>query len=103
MKSEYFIVLAAAFLIPFIKSFSKEINFYKPFRRLFLSIGIPFAVFIIWDVIAVAKGHWSYNEKYVAGVRIFNLPAEEILFFLIIPFCALFTWEAVKYFMRKAK
>lgn len=103
MKSEYFIVLGAAFVIPFIKSFSKEINFYKPLSRLFLSIGIPFVVFIIWDLIAVSRGHWSFNEKYITGFKILSLPAEEMLFFIIIPFCALFTWEVVKYFMRKTK
>ncbi len=103
MKSEYFIVLAAAFVVPFIRSFSKEINFYKYPARLILSIGLPFAVFILWDVMAASRGHWSFNEKYIIGFRVFNLPVEEILFFIIIPFCALFTWEVVKYFMRKAK
>ena len=97
MKSEYFIVL----LIAFIKSFSKEIGFYRYPVRLIYAIGFPFIVFIAWDVFAASRGHWSFNENYTTGFRIFSLPVEEILFFIIIPFCALFTWEVVKYFMRK--
>jgi lycopene cyclase domain-containing protein len=102
MKSEYFIVLAIAFIIPFIKSFSKELSFYKYPLRLVCAIGFPFVLFIFWDVFAVLRGHWSFNENFITGIKIFGLPAEEILFFIIIPFCALFTWEVVKYFMRRS-
>ena len=102
MKAEYFLVLLIAFAVPFIKSFSKELSFYKYPLRLAAALAIPFMIFIVWDVFAAARGHWSFNEKYISGLRIINLPVEEILFFLIIPFCALFTWEAVKYFMRKS-
>lgn len=103
MKSEYFIILLASFAIPFIKSFSKELSFYKYPLRLILSLAIPFIVFLLWDVYAAERGHWSFNEKYISGLKIINLPVEEILFFLIIPFCALFTWEVVKYFMRNKR
>lgn len=103
MKYEYFLVLLIAFIVPFIKSFRKEINFYKYPSRLIFSLLFPFAVFIAWDAFAVSRGHWSFNEKYITGIYIINLPVEEILFFLIIPFCALFTWEVVKFFTRNAK
>lgn len=101
MKAEYFFVLIICLIVPFIKSFSKELNFYKYPSKLFLSIIIPFMFFMGWDIYAVSRGHWSFNEKYVSGFTILNLPIEEILFFIVIPFCALFTWEVVKYFMRK--
>lgn len=103
MKAEYFIVLLIAFVIPFVKSFSKEIKFYEYPLRLVFAIIFPFIIFIVWDMFASARGHWSFNEKYISGFKIVNLPIEEILFFLIIPFCALFTWEVVKYFMRGSR
>jgi lycopene cyclase domain-containing protein len=103
MKIEYFLLLGIVILIPFIKSFSKEIDFYKYPLRIIYSIGIPFLLFILWDIYAVSKGHWSFNPDYISGVRLFNLPVEEILFFTVIPFCALFSWEVVKYFMRNAR
>ena len=101
MKIEYLIVLAVSFIAPFILSFSKKMDFYKYPLRLILAIGIPFVLFIIWDIIVTARGHWSFNPNYTIGLRIYNLPVEEVLFFLIIPFCGLFTWESVKYFTRQ--
>ncbi len=101
MKIEYLIVLAVSFIAPLILSFSKKMDFYRYPLRLILAIGIPFVLFIIWDIIVTARGHWSFNPNYITGLRIYNLPIEEVLFFLIIPFCGLFTWESVKYFTRQ--
>lgn len=54
------------------------------------------AVFIVWDVIAIAGGVWTYNPQYVTGVTLPpNLPLEELLFFVVIPLCALLTYNAV--------
>ncbi|MCI0448193.1 MAG: lycopene cyclase domain-containing protein [Chlorobi bacterium] len=103
MKIEYLIVLLVCFIVPFALSFSKNLDFYKYPFRLVLSLGIPFILFIAWDIIAAERGHWSFNPDYTIGIKIANLPIEEILFFLIIPFCAVFSWECVKYFTRGKK
>jgi lycopene cyclase domain-containing protein len=103
MKLEYFIVLFVCFAGPFFLSFSRKIAFYKKPRRLFISIFFPMIIFIAWDMIAVWRGHWRFNENYISGLFIFNLPLEEIMFFIIIPFCALFTWEVVKFYSENNK
>lgn len=103
MKAEYLIVLAVSFAGPFILSFSRKLDFYKYPARLILSLGIPFALFVVWDIIAASRGHWVFNTNYITGIRIFNLPIEEILFFIVIPFCGIFTWESVKYFISGKK
>lgn len=103
MKLEYFIVLLLCAAGPFVLSFSRKINFYKNPLKLLCSIAFPLVVFIAWDVIATQRGHWSFNNNYVTGLFIFNLPVEEILFFVVIPFCGLFSWEVVKYYTRKEK
>jgi lycopene cyclase domain-containing protein len=100
MKYEYLIVLAVSGIAPFILSFSKKMDFYKFPVRLVLSILLPFVLFVIWDFLATARGHWAFSNNYTIGLKIFNLPIEEILFFIVIPFCGIFTWESVKYFMR---
>lgn len=100
MAFEYFIVLAACLAGPLVLSFSRKMDFYKSPMRLIISLGIPFLLFVVWDVIAAQRGHWFFNPKYITGNKIYNLPIEEILFFLVIPFCALFTWETVKYFRK---
>lgn len=103
MKSEYFLVLLASFFFPFILSFSKKIYFYKKPIRLAAALIIPASIYIFWDILATKAGHWSFNEKYVTGIFILNLPVEEILFFFVIPFCSLFLWESVKYFSKQKK
>jgi lycopene cyclase domain-containing protein len=100
MKIEYFIVLAVCLAGPVFLSFSKKLDFYKYPIRLVLSLIIPLVIFAAWDVIVTARGHWSFNPDYTIGFKILNLPVEEVLFFIIIPFCGLFTWECVKYFSR---
>ena len=59
-----------------------------------IPIIIPAVFFLIWDSI-VTKAHWHFNPDYVMGITIFNLPIEEILFFITVPFACLFTWEMI--------
>lgn len=53
------------------------------------------AVFATWDVIATARGHWWFSDRFTTGARILALPVEEWLFFLVVPICALLTYEAL--------
>jgi lycopene cyclase domain-containing protein len=103
MKTEYFLVLAVSLAAPLVLSFSKKMDFYKYPARLGISLLLPFVLFFIWDVLVTSRGHWSFNPLYITGLKILNLPVEEVLFFLVIPFCGLFTWESVKYFTRGRK
>jgi lycopene cyclase domain-containing protein len=94
-------VLAVCVAGPAFLSFSRKLSFYKYPLRLIVSIAFPFFVFVVWDVWATFRGHWGFNPDYIVGFKLINLPIEEILFFIVIPFCALFTWEVVKYYSRE--
>ena len=65
-------------------------------RRLLAAIAIPVAVFVVWDVVAIARDHWTYNPRYLTGWELGNLPVEELAFFVVIPICGLLTYEAVR-------
>lgn len=101
MKGEYFILLGICLAGPLVLSFSKKMDFWKNPARFVFAIAIPFFIFIVWDIVAAARGHWGFNTSYITGFKIYNLPIEEVLFFIVIPFCGLFTWECVKYFTNK--
>ncbi len=59
-----------------------------------IAIVIPAIPFLLWDAL-VTGAHWHFNPKYVSGIKIVNLPIEEILFFITVPFACLFTWEMI--------
>ena len=101
--SLYFLILFFSFLFPFALSFDKKVAFYKSWRYLFPSIGVVAFVFIVWDFIFTHYGFWGFNDKYLNGIFLFNLPLEEILFFIIIPYCCLFIYEVVKSYFPNLK
>lgn len=69
---------------------------YRQARRAALAI-LPVAlVFVVWDAVAIAAHIWTYNPAYVTGVELPpDIPLEELLFFIVIPLCGLFTYNAV--------
>ena len=64
--------------------------------RLLLTLLPVVVVFSIWDVLAIRAGHWSYDPRQTTGLHLGDLPLEELLFFLVIPVCAVLTLEAVR-------
>ena len=101
--SEYAMVLLIAGAVPFALSFWPPLRFYKNMKALLLSLLSVVVVFGAWDVFATWRGHWHFEESGVWGINIINLPLEEWLFFIVIPFCCVFTWEAMKYIRGKLK
>jgi lycopene cyclase domain-containing protein len=52
------------------------------------------AVFVTWDAVAIHAHDWSYRK--LSGVRIGDLPIEELVFFVVVPICSILTFEAVR-------
>jgi lycopene cyclase domain-containing protein len=101
MKWEYFFVLGATLFFPLLLSFVKRIRIWKRTPALLatvLSVSIPFW---IWDVAVTLRGHWSFNPLYVVGIVFLGLPVEEWLFFIVIVFVSVFTWEALRVVMKE--
>lgn len=91
----YFLILACSFAGPFLLSFDKKVAFYKKWKFLFPAMIIPALLYIIWDYYFILKGVWSFNAEYITGIKLFNIPLEEILFFFVVPYCCVFIYECI--------
>jgi len=63
--------------------------------RLFRSIVPVAVVFILWDVVATASGHWRFDPAQTFSARLWGLPLEEYAFFVVIPLAGILTFESV--------
>jgi lycopene cyclase domain-containing protein len=89
-------LLLVSVAAPFILSFYPPLKFYRNLRALILSLLLVLIIFGAWDEFAAWRGHWYFDPNGVWDIRIINLPLEEVLFFPVISFCCMCTWEALK-------
>ena len=70
---------------------------YARWRRLLLALVPTVAVFVAWDLYAIHRRQWSYEQRWTTTIVLpGDLPVEELLFFVVIPTCAILTLEAVR-------
>jgi lycopene cyclase domain-containing protein len=97
----YLALMLGSLTGPFLLSFSKYVQFKKKWKFLPIPLLSTLIYFVIWDSLFVKYGVWDFNEQYILGFKIFGLPIEEWLFFIIIPFCCIFIYECCNYFIKK--
>jgi lycopene cyclase domain-containing protein len=69
----------------------------RRWRRVLLTLLPVVAVFVVWDLVAIAAGHWWYDGGQIVGLVLpGGLPIEEVLFFIVVPLCAILGFEAVR-------
>ena len=73
------------------------VRVYRQWRRLLLTLLPVVAFFVVWDLYAIAAGHWDFDPAQLLGVVLpGGVPLEELLFFVVVPTCALLAFEAVR-------
>ena len=72
------------------------VRVYRQWRRLLLALTPTVIVFVAWDAVAVHRHLWRFDRRWISGVWIGSLPVEELLFFIVVPTCAILTLEAVR-------
>jgi lycopene cyclase domain-containing protein len=78
------------------------VRVYRQPRRLLLTLLPVLVVFGAWDLYAVAAGHWAFDPAQTVGVVLpGGVPLEELLFFLVVPTCAVLALEAVRLVRRE--
>jgi len=100
MEYLYLYLNIGSFIVPFLFSFHPKLQFYKKWKSLLVGIFFMMALFISWDVLFTNNGIWGFNDDYISGFKILNLPIEEWLFFICIPYACLFTHYSLHYFFK---
>lgn len=100
MKFTYLLINVFSAIVPFLFSFYPAIRFSKHFKAFLIGNIIASACFIGWDVLFTAQGVWGFNYNYTLGYKIFNLPVEEVMFFIFIPFACTFTYHCLNTFYK---
>lgn len=88
----FYLFLVLVGTLAFARAFSISLSI-KQKKSIIFSLVITTILFSLWDTLAVARGHWSFNPETVLGIWFGNLPLEEILFFIIIPFFGIVLYE----------
>ena len=97
----YLILDILILLFPLIFSFKWKFKYYKYIKPLLGSIIVVGGAYILWDMIVTYRGDWSFEAEYLSGIKIINLPIEEIMFFIVVPYACIFIYENLEFFIKK--
>lgn len=86
---------------PLFLSFDKKVAFYKDWKFFILAMLPTSLAYIIWDIIATHTLVWKFNPQYLLGINIINLPIEEFMFFIVVPYACLFIYACLKSYWPK--
>jgi lycopene cyclase domain-containing protein len=100
VKYTYLIINVLTIIFPVILSFDKRVAFAKSWKFIWPGMAITGLLFLFWDVLFTIHGVWSFNDKYIIGIRFYGLPLEEILFFLTVPFSCIFIYACLNYYIK---
>lgn len=86
--------------VPLIATFDRRLQFHHRWYALWPAIIFTGLFFILWDIYFTGLQVWSFNPEHLVGINILNLPIEEWLFFITIPYATVFTYDALKRYVK---
>jgi len=93
----YLALLAGCLVITAPLELVLRVRVYRRWRRFLVAVLPEFVLFVAWVLYAIVQGHWSYDAHQMLGVRLpGGIPVEEVLFFVVVPLCAVLAFEAVR-------
>ncbi len=96
----YLIIDLMTFGGPLFISIIGKVKYLKNYRSFIPAIVIVAIPYIIWDMLVTGLD-WHFNPSYVLSIRIVDLPIEEVMFFIVVPFAMLFVYEYIRYYLQE--
>jgi len=96
-RFQYLILMGACVAITLPLEFLFEARVWRRPKRLAIALLPALVVFVVWDLWATSTGTWGFNPHYTVGLELpGGMVVEELVFFVVVPTCALLTIEAVR-------
>ncbi|HSN10670.1 MAG TPA: lycopene cyclase domain-containing protein [Propionibacteriaceae bacterium] len=100
---QYLLLMAACLVVTLPLEIVLRARVWRRPVRLLLALLPTVVVFTVWDVAGILRDHWTYSPRYTTGLRLGVMPIEELVFFVVVPICALLTYEAVGNVLRRRR
>lgn len=95
-RYQYLLLMAGCLAITLPLEWVFRARVYRRPVRLAKALVPVVILFTVWDVVGIKRGHWSYSPQFTTGVLLpFDMPLEELVFFVVIPICGLLTYSSV--------
>jgi lycopene beta-cyclase len=95
-EATYLALMGACLLVTLPLELAFRAGVYRRPGRWLAAVLPVFLAFTLWDYLAIRRGHWAFSPRWTTGWVAFGvLPVEELVFFLVVPTCALLTYQAV--------
>ena len=85
---EYFLILMGFLLLGIFLEWKFHIHIYHSRKERIITSVVILIIGSVWDYFATWRQHWIFPGNGLIGIRLFGLPLEEFLFFLIMPYIA---------------
>lgn len=93
---EYFFILIGLLLITVILQKIFRIHLYASKKQAIVIITLFFIIGVVWDTIAISRGHWLFPPEHSSKWIIGKMPIEEYAFMLIQPYFILVVYSILK-------
>ncbi|MFC6999190.1 lycopene cyclase domain-containing protein [Rufibacter roseus] len=101
MNNLYLYLNLFTIFFPLVLSFDRRVHFYTNWRYLFPAMAITGLLFVIWDQYFTHYGIWGFNPDYLIGFYLGEMPLEEVLFFVTVPYACMFIYECLNTYVKR--